>query len=130
MIRPSTLPLTGGRWVPFRPYEIDIEGVDLTGATFAAQVRLTADTPGTPLVSLTGTASPAEGISVSVDTSGVLPVSTIEIRINESTMEGLPAAAETGDDLELFWDMHITPSGGVKSVWFRGPFIVQAGATQ
>ena len=130
MIRPGTLPLTGGRWVPFKPYEIEFRGVDLTGASFAAQVRLTRDTPGTPLISLTGASSPAEGISVSVDASGDLPVSTIQIRINEATMEGLPAAGEVGDDLELFWDMHITPSGGTKAVYFEGPFIVKGGATQ
>ncbi|MGZ9062966.1 MAG: hypothetical protein ACXW2K_13825, partial [Allosphingosinicella sp.] len=95
--------------MPFKPYEIEIEGVDLTGAAFAMQVRQKPDTPGTPNISLVTAASPAEGISVAVDTSGALPVSTIQIRINEATMEALPAAGQVGDDLELYWDMHITP---------------------
>jgi hypothetical protein len=131
MIRPGEpITLTGGRWVPFKPFEIDVEWVNLTGATLAMQVRLTRDTPGAPLISLTNQTSPAEGISVSVTTVDGLPLSTIEIRINETTMEGLPAASELGDDLELFWDMHITPSGGTKAVWAEGPFIVKGGAVQ
>lgn len=128
MIQPATLPLVGHRWVPFK-FEIDLEGLSLTGATFAMGVRASRDATAAA-VTLATTVSPAEGISVSVATVDGQPVSTIQIRINETTMEGMPAATEVGDDLVYFWDMHITPSGGSKAVYFEGPFTVKGGATQ
>lgn len=67
-----------------------------------------------------------------------LALTLIDIRVNEATMEnsasipfpGSGAPGERGDDVELHWDMHITPSGGVKQVWFRGPFRVVGGDVQ
>ncbi len=52
------------------------------------------------------------------------------MRINEATMEAMPDAPEIGDDIELVWDMHITPSGGVKAVYFTGKFTVRDGSTE
>src|SRR5687768_9243912 len=100
MIQPGTLDLTAHRWVPFKPYEIEFRGIDLTGATFTMQVRDTPDAPGLR-IGLVTSVSPAEGISVTVTTVDGIPYSTVQIRINESTMEALPAAAEYGDDLDL-----------------------------
>ena len=48
-MRPGRLDLAGGRWVPF-VQTLTFKGINLTGATFALQVRLTPDTPGPPLV--------------------------------------------------------------------------------
>jgi hypothetical protein len=126
MIKPATLPLVGGRWVPF-VLDIELEDVDLTGATLEAHVRLKPDTPGAALVDLDQVAAPAQGLSFTVAGGS----STIRMRINETTMEGLPAANETGDDAVLWWDMHVTrPGVHEKSVYFRGTFTVQAGVTQ
>lgn len=131
MIQPGTLELIAHRWVPFKPFEIEFQGIDLTGASFAMQVRQTRDAAGSAMIGLATTVSPAEGISVSVATVDGLPVSTIQIRINEATMEALPYSRPArGGDLNLFWDMHITPSGGTKAVYFEGPFTVKGGGTQ
>src|SRR3546814_3327444 len=40
------------------------------------------------------------------------------------------AATEAGDDAKIWWDLHITPSGGVKFVALEGPFTVKAGVTE
>lgn len=128
------LRLTAGRWVPF-VYDIDIVGIDLTDATFAAQVHDTLDrTAGTPRASLTTQTTDVEGVRlVSVVTTGGVPTSSIRIRINEATMEAMDVANDAGangNDGVAYWDMHITPSGGTKFLAFSGKFIVQAGVTQ
>ncbi|HYI43721.1 MAG TPA: hypothetical protein VD768_08885 [Sphingomicrobium sp.] len=129
MIKPATLPLSGGRFVPF-VYTIALEGEDLTDATMEMHVRHAADVGGDPLVDLDLAAANAQGLSFTVDTSGAEPVSTIQIRINETTMEGMPAADETGEDAVFAYDLQITRSGHPKAVFFRGTFTVEAGVTQ
>lgn len=62
-------------------------------------------------------------------------VSRLRIRINETTMEGLPFpgsgdAGERGDDVVLAWDLHVTPDGGLKDKYAGGDFVVRAGSTQ
>ena len=57
-------------------------------------------------------------------------LSHVSMRIHEATMEALPSPAEVGDDVELVWDMHITPSGGIKDKYLGGTFTVRAGVTQ
>lgn len=128
------LPLEAGRWVPF-VYDIDIVGIDLTDATFAAQVHDTKDrTAGTPRASLTTPVTDVEGVRlVSVVTTDGVPTSSIRIRINEATMEAMDVANDAGalgDNGSIFWDMHITPSGGTKFLAFEGKFTVKAGVTQ
>lgn len=129
-----TLRLTAGRWVPF-VYDIDIVGIYLTGAAFAAQVHDTLDrTAGTPRASLTTQTTDIEGVRLTgvVTTDGV-PTSSIRIRINEATMEAMDVAndaAANGTDGVAYWDIHITPSGGDKFLAFAGKFIVRAGVTQ
>lgn len=106
-------------------------GVDLTGADFRLQVRLLPNTPGSPLVDLTKVSTAAaEGVRlISVETVDGQPVSTIGIRVNETTMEGLPFSGELGDSSVLAWDMQVTPVGGLKSKWIGGDFIVEGGVT-
>lgn len=129
MIQPATLPLVGNRWTPL-VYTIQVTGADLSAATFKAQVRLLPGTSGTPLVDLATAALGAEGISCTSATVGADTVSTITLRVNQSTMSGLPVAPATGDDVTLYWDMHVTRTGFSKAVYFRGPFTVLAGVTQ
>lgn len=57
-------------------------------------------------------------------------LTVVGIRINETTMEGLPFPAERGDDAVLAWDLHVTPSGGTKQKFAGGTFTVRPGATQ
>lgn len=151
-MRPGRLDLEGGRWVPF-VHTLTMRGVDLTGATFAMQVRLTGDASGSALVDLATVATAAEegvrliyGGTDTIDNhiaagrlsevpdgsagGDSLALTQLGIRINETTMEGLPFPTERGDDATLAWDMHITPSGALKQVWLEGSFTVKAGVTQ
>jgi hypothetical protein len=123
--------LVANRWEPF-VHTIDFEGFNFTGATFIMQVRLMRDAPGSPLVDL-GTVGGVgtEGITLTgVATVNGASVSSVSIRINEATVEGLPAAGEIGDDLDLFYDLQITPAGGVKYRALEGAFTVHAGVTK
>lgn len=134
MEKPGRLPLHGDRWTPF-VRTLQFNGVNLTGATFRAQIRAYADQPGDPLIDLLTVTNNAQGIRLaSVDTSGPTPISYVTIRINEPTMEGiLPfidnPGREPGADVELHWDMHIT-TGGLKQRWLYGTFTLRAGVTQ
>lgn len=141
MANPSTgwCDLAANRWEPFVNV-FRFEGRDFTGATFAAEVRDRKD-GGFARASLATVSSVgAEGIKlVSVATeaidfggeTGVLdvPVSTLSLRINEATMEAMAVAREAGDDGTIWWDMQVTPAGGVKYRALEGIFTVRAGVT-
>ncbi|WP_292223940.1 hypothetical protein [Brevundimonas sp.] len=130
MITPGHLDLVVQRWTPF-VYQIDFEGLDFTGATMAMQARLYRDAPGAPLISLVNAAANAEGLSVTVTNLDGVPTSHVQIRINETTAEGLLLnAGAPGDDVKLVYDLHITGGGLPKTRWVEGSLIIRAGATQ
>lgn len=130
MITPGHLDLTVQRWTPF-VYQIDFEGLDFTGATMAMQARLYRDAPGAPLISLVNAAANAEGLSVTVTNVDGVPTSHVQIRINETTAEGLLLnAGAPGDDVKIVHDLHITGGGLPKTRWVEGSLIIRAGATQ
>jgi hypothetical protein len=67
----------------------------------------------------------------------VIKVSTVFLQVTEPTMEGLPAAAEPGEDSVLSWDFLSTLDGALnpglptlKQRYLRGTFTVQPGSTQ
>lgn len=151
MQNPGRLPLWGDRWTPFTR-TLQFEGIDLTGATFAMQVRdrkdggqvradldtvATAAAEGVRLI-YGGTATVAAHIAAGrieeapegMADGDSLTLSLIGIRINESTMEAMTAATEIGDDANAWWDLHVTPSAGLKDLYLHGPFIIRAGVTQ
>lgn len=121
MISPAWLPLAGNRFTPFA-YAIDVVGVDLTGATLAAQVRATPDAVGDP------TASFAISQPSVVTTAG-LPTSSIILSLAESAMTAMPAGAEPSDSVVLAWDLVVTLAGGTKFVLLQGGFTVNPGVT-
>lgn len=131
---PGRLDLRAYRWTPFI-YVIDIEGYDLSAASFAAEVRSYRDAPGSALISLFTQANPAaQGISVSVATIDSVTVSSVQIRINETTLESLLPLSSSGlptdaPDVPLVWDLHIDPVGGDKQRWLEGKFEIVAGST-
>lgn len=130
MITPGKLDLVVQRWTPFA-YLIDFEGVDFTGATMAMHARLYRDAAGSPLIALANTVSPAEGLSVTLATVNGLKISTVQIRINETTAETLLLnAGKPGSDVTLVYDLHITGGGFPKTRWLEGDLIIRAGATQ
>lgn len=106
-------------------------GVDLTGATFRMEVRLKPNTPGEPEIALnTVTSAAAEGVRlVGVEAINGKPVSTIGIRINKTTMEGLPYLGELGNDDTFAYDLMVKPVGAIEQAWVEGAFVAQAAVT-
>lgn len=137
---------------------IVVKGEDLTGATFKMQVRdranggtvradlatvVSSAAEGVRLIGVTtstiaehiaaGRLTAAEQASLELADDDELSISELAYRINESTMEAMPDGddgLEADADVPLVWDMHVTPSGGLKFVAFAGDFIVKAGATE
>lgn len=153
MRSPTRVDLVGDRNVSFVE-TISRVGVNLTGASFAAQVRLYPDAPGAPPITMTvtllygGTATvsahiaagrlTAEIYSLINPASGVLyasgdsvVISVLELFIDDSGMVApyVPAAREAGDDVMMAWDMVITPSGSPADKWFFGEFRVRGTVT-
>ena len=120
-------PMSGWRSNPLDE-TIIINGIDLTGAAFLLEVRDRRD-GGALRATLTTQVSAVEGVYLSsVETVEGVPVSTLQIRFDEATMEAMPLPTEVGDDLTIVWGMHITPSGGTKFMAFDGPFTIKASA--
>lgn len=129
MITPGNHDLLLLRWQPFK-YTIDFVGYDFTSATFKAEFRAFRDAPDPALISLANAASPDQGISVSVATTGGIPTSTVEIRITEATIEALPFTNPRGTDFDMVWDLVIDGGGLPKSRWIEGNAPVHGGSTQ
>lgn len=130
MITPGTLPLVAQRWTPFA-YTIDFAGIDFTGATMSMHVRLYADAPGEPIIALANASPSSQGLSVAVATADGVPTSTVQIRINEATLEAvLLNAGLAGAPVKLAYDMHITGGGFEKTRWLEGDFTIRPGVTQ
>jgi hypothetical protein len=126
--------LAGGFRVPKRaPFkkQITMNGVDMTGGTLIAQVRLMPEAGGSPLLDLAMvTTAGQQGFRfISADTSGAVPVSRFEMCIDKASLVGLPLAAEPDDDACFAIDFHPTPSGGLQRSSNTAPFIVAPGVT-
>jgi hypothetical protein len=151
MISPGRYDIKADRWVAcIRTFTF--VGKDFTGATFNSEIRLTKDATGVALVTLTDAAAGAQGlrlIGVFTDTvanhiangyldevppgytlTDTVTISQVGYRVNETTVEGLPFPGERGNDATLQWDLHVTPTGGLKDKYLGGDFVVKAGATQ
>lgn len=109
---------------------ITFRGLDLTGVALRMQARLRGDTPGQPLFDLQIVGNTqAQGLKlVSVDLTDGYPVSVVQIRINETTIESLPYAGELGDATTIFYDLQGTLAGD-KRVLMAGTFLIAAGVT-
>jgi hypothetical protein len=151
MISPGRYDIMADRWVAcIRTFSF--VGQDFTGAAFASHIRLAPDAAGAPLITLANAAANAEGLSLlgvftssiqahinagrlsevppGYEASDVVPLSQVVMRINETSMEGLPWPAERGSDATFAWDLHVTPTGLAKDKWIGGAFVCRAGATQ
>lgn len=130
MLKPGLLPLSADRFTPFIA-TLTFVGIDLTAAVMKAQVRDRKDGGAVRADLATVTLANTEGLRLlSAGTVDGVMTSVVYMRVNEATMEAMPLGAEIGDDLDLYWDLQVTPSGGVKGVYLYGPFIVRAGVTQ
>lgn len=118
------------RWAPAK-FEIPCEGFDFTGQAITMQVRAYRDSAGDPLIDLAATTPPAQGVSLSVETVEGLATTTIQIRINETVIEGLLPFPERGgepdQEVVLFYAVHVG-SGAAKRRFLEGRFIIEAGA--
>lgn len=128
MITPASWPLVAPRHAQFIR-QLIIPG-DYTGASLRMMVRVKLEEPGDPVLDLQDAAAGTEGLSLTVDTSGAIPKTTITIRADKATMEALPAETNAGDDKEMVWDIWVTPVVGDRFIPFRGPFIVKAGVVR
>jgi hypothetical protein len=125
MIQAVRVDLAADRWTPF-VYTIDVTGIDLSDASIHAQVRLYPDAAGDPLIDLPLVTTGSDGVKlISVDTTGPLPVSHLQIQIAAATVAAMPEATEIGNDLALAWDIIIN-----NARWLYGAFTVRAGVTR
>jgi len=136
----ATLPLVANRWATF-VYVIAFQGLNLTGIGMDAAIRVVRDGTGVPLISLAGAPdATSQGIFLlsegneDVDFGeriGVLtvPVSYVQLWIDDTTLNALPFPAERGEDLDLFWDLRIFTSATDKYRAVEGTFTVHAGVT-
>ena len=115
--------------------DIPLAGLNWSTAAFAMQIRANPGDTGTALVSLATASAGSEGLSASYDSGYTLPdgtvtgATTLRIQINEATMEALAAAARTSEPVNLFYDIHVTPSGSSKRMLCYGKFDVYPGVT-
>ncbi len=123
------LPILADRYTPC-VRTIRFKGLDLRGRVMRMQLRLATDTRGVPLVDLGSVdTAQAQGLALlEVEDNAGLITSVLQIRINETTMEGLPYLGELGDATVLAYDL-ITTIGGDKRVLMRGTFAIDPGVT-
>jgi hypothetical protein len=120
MIEAATYDMRANRHTPFK-WVLEYAGVDWSTATVLMHGRLEREETGTPLLDLNS------GAEFTLSHADDVP--TFTLLIPEADMETLPEAAEVGKDLTLYYDIQITPPGGIKEVYIRGKFIVLAGVT-
>jgi hypothetical protein len=130
--------ITADKRTPFID-SIDKVGPTLVGSAFLMHVRNENGDTGSPLIPLSTAAPGSQGISctyidpyVYVNGNGqtiTTTASRVLINISEATLEALSLANPTNEPLPLKYDLHVTPSGGVKSVAFYGDFVIKPGST-
>ena len=121
------------RFAPHTDY-LDFEGFDWPDADLKLQIR-DSKNGGAIRVDLAKVASAAsEGVRIdSVTTVDGVTTTRIAWRINETTLEAISAEAlglEPDADVNLFFDLHVTPVGELKFVPVEGTFTVKAGVTE
>ena len=103
-------------------------GFDYRDATFTVEVRRYRDQSGAPLLALTNAAANAQGVSVEYREVDGVPLSIVQTRINETSVEGLPFTSPRGGNVELQFAQDIAGGGHIKQRRLQGPLIVEASA--
>jgi hypothetical protein len=117
--------------------DIIFEAVDLTDADLFMQVRAYKGAPGDAMLTLENSTAPAQGLSVSVTTTEGIPESTVFIRIDKTTIQGMLPFTVTdgrpnrniGTDVTLYYDLLITPDDGAEDRRIEGKFIILEGVS-
>lgn len=134
MAQPKALDLTGWRNTPLPPRILRFEtggvGIDLTGKTFALEVRAVPG-EGSALISLdTALNDSADGVRVVEATAG-----RIRIQIAQPIMQAAWDAAyalglmKAGEAAPLFYDLIMISPDGFKEAVIEGRFIIYPGVT-
>lgn len=136
------VPLVAYKRVPFLDEDgatIVFVGEDFSGGTYLMHVRNNPGDVGDPILSLAGATAGTQGISVTYDTDYLYvdergveqtgPASLVLIQIDEATIEALSLGTPTDQPVNLHYDLHVTPLGGVKRVASQGQFIILPGVT-
>lgn len=155
---PARVDLFGDRGVAFKD-SIARVGANLTGAAMRMQIRSKPDASGAPLVSLSlgsglalsyggtdtienhitadrissgiyGLVNPATGAHYAPSDSVALSVIGISIAAGSMVAPTIPAAAKPGNNVDLAYDMLVTPSAGTEDKWFFGSFTVRGTVVQ
>lgn len=131
---PANVPITVWRnadyaetWVIAESFDADgnaVNPVDLTGYTFAMQVRLYGLAGGSALISLATVTTSVQGIRIVDAEAG-----QIEIRVTDATLETLPAG-KAGAAVTFAYDLLLTDPSGFEQAYAYGDFIVQPGVTR
>ena len=118
--------------------EIVIIGPDYSAAAFKIDIRNQKGDTGTALIALVTADSGSQGISATYDAAYVFdnngteetaPASIITIQIDEATIEALDLGNPAREVVDLVYDLHITPSVGLKFVQCGGSFKIDPGST-
>jgi len=127
-----TDPLSGARQVAF-VHEWEWVGQDLTGATFKMQVRDSKAAGAVLRADLATVTTAVQGVRLaSVSTTEGVTTSIMQVIISAATMAAMDVAEDTsqpGDDMVIYYDMIITPSGTPAFVAVAGTFTIVAGVT-
>ena len=135
MIQPLTLALWARRNVPYVEVwtltdgqsgsEVAGNPLDLTGWTAALQVRLYGLAAGSALISLATVTTDVQGLRILDAAAGQLAV-----RIDETSINNLPAAPRTGGNATFAYDLVLTDPTGLEQTYATGDFIVYPGVTR
>jgi len=131
MAQPTKHDLYAQRNVQFGD-AFSIEGVNLAGAELKMEIRLNRETEGAALVTMEVETDPEleEALYITVDTSGIQPVSTITMKISRGVLSQLPFSANRYSDAVFKYDLVTTGVGfSAQRVFFRGDFILEGGVT-
>lgn len=132
------LPLLAYKRVPFLEPDgttFVIVGPNWASAAYRMQIRQRPGDTGAALITLTTAAAGSQGISASYVAEYALPDGTeapatkVLIQIDEATLESLQMGTPYDQPVELFYDLHITPSGGTKINYCGGKFTIAPGVT-
>lgn len=115
-------------------------GEDWDDAAFAMHVRALPGDTGTPLISLSNASAGSQGISATYDGAYVfvdpetgeettLPATLVLCQIDEATLEAISLGTPYDKPAVFYYDLHVTPSGGIKRVAASGAFTINPGVT-
>lgn len=134
-MRTAKISIEAAKRAPFDD-TIPVMAIDYTGAVLAMEIRNEPGDQGDPLATLGASVGGGQGLSLEWDPDYPDPeteipdgATIIRIRINETTLEGLPYASDPAADRRFYYDLHLTPAGGKKFVFCAGAFVVSPGVT-